>query len=195
MKRYLLFLVFAAALPFFLAAHRVLAVELPERINQIGDVYTPKVLSDSPWYILKEIRDQLKILLATDPLRKAYFRLELANKKTLELQQLCEIGKCRYANSLLPAVLKSMERLTNETAKEKERGKDVTEMVAKIEDSGLSQAAVLSRLFRISPPEQKDVILKAKEDLVRVTEAFLRETAGFERANSFLKEVATLTAP
>lgn len=193
-KPCLLAFFFLLAVSIFSSPSNVFAIELPERINQIGDVYTPKVLPDSPWYILKEIRDQLKILLATDPIRKASYRLEAANKKTLELQQLCEIGKCHFIKSLSPAVINNLSTSTKIIISEKGRGKDISEIAGKVKVDSLKQISVFHRLYKIAPPEQKDLLVKTKDDIRKETEAFILEVLGQDQLENFKKSVVEINS-
>lgn len=194
MKRFLILFVISFIFSLLLVTPHALAVELPERINQIGDVYTPKVLPDSPWYILKEIRDQLKILLATDPIRKASYRLDAADKKTLELQQLCEIGKCHFIKSLSPAVINNLSTSTKIIISEKGRGKDISEIAGKVKVDSLKQISVFHRLYKISPPEQKDLLVKTKDDIRKETEAFILEVLGQDQLENFKKSVVEISS-
>lgn len=194
MKRFLILFVISFIFSLLLVTPHALAVELPERINQIGDVYTPKVLPDSPWYILKEIRDQLKILLATDPIRKASYRLDAADKKTLELQQLCEIGKCHFIKSLSPAIVNNLSTSTKIIIAEKGRGKDVSEIAGKVKVDSLKQVSVFHRLYKISPPEQKDLLVKTKDDIRKETEAFILEVLGQDQLENFKKSVVEISS-
>lgn len=188
MKRKLLPL-FLIAFFLFASPLKVLAIELPERLNQIGDVYTPKVLPDSPWYFIKSLRDRLQILFVLDPTRKAYLELDLANKKTLELQQLCEIGKCNYTNTLTSDISSSMTKVTTLSKEESLKGKDVSELVNKIVDNSIKQQVILKRLAKISPPENKDSLIAEREGINDITKTFVREIQGSDAYDSYLKEV------
>lgn len=175
-----------------LAPGKTLAIEELDRLNQIGEVYTPTMLPDSPWYFIKTLRDQLKIAFSFEPLKKAYLNIELANKKTLELQQLCEIGKCRYSKGVCPNIVKLMDGVSSSVETEKNNGKDTSELVTKYKEDIFKQLTVLKRLGKIAPPTDKDLLLKTKSELTQLGKGFSTKLEGMDEGEKFSKQIDDL---
>jgi len=175
-----------------LSPQKAFAVEELERLNQIGEVYTPKMLPDSPWYFIKSIRDQLKVVFSFEPLKKAHLNIELANKKTLELQQLCEIGKCSYSKSVCPKIVSLMDQVSSSVEEERDNGKDTSELVSKYKTDIYKQLVVLKRLGKIAPPTDRDLLLKTKGELTQLGKGFSTKLEGQDEGKEFSKQIDDL---
>jgi hypothetical protein len=185
-------LLFLCLFLFVFSPQKAFAVEELERLNQIGEVYTPTMLPDSPWYFIKSIRDQLKIAFSFEPLKKAYLNIELANKKTLELQQLCEIGKCNFSKSISPNIVKLMETVSSSIENEKNSGKDTSELVSKYKVDIFKQLTVLKRLGKIAPPTDRDLLLKTKGELTQIGVNFSTKLEGQDEGKKFSDQINDL---
>ncbi|MDP2874037.1 MAG: DUF5667 domain-containing protein [bacterium] len=147
---------------------------------QIGDVYTPRLLPDSPWYFLKVWRDGLQLFLTSDPVKKLELKLTLANKRILEYQRVCELSPktCERFKEWPEKYAKWMREAEGDLEKVKAAGKDVTALVAKLEENLARQQAVLERVYQLVPEAAKQAILQAKENSQKGLENAMEKVAG-----------------
>lgn len=147
---------------------------------QIGEVYTPRLLPDSPWYFLKVWRDGLQLFFTSDPIKKLEFKLTLANKRILEYQRVCELNPktCERFKEWPERYAKWMREAAGDLEKVKAAGKDVTALVAKLEENLARQQAVLERVYQLVPDAAKQAILQAKENSQKGLENAMERVAG-----------------
>lgn len=96
------------------------------RVTLVDDgynrVYTPGVLPDSWKYPLKITRDKItEIFLFFDPAQQRLFKLKLAHKRILEIQEMCFEGKCQNLRFLMDEYREIMDELFGYLKKEKNR--------------------------------------------------------------------------
>lgn len=147
---------------------------------QIGEVYTPRLLPDSPWYFLKVWRDGLQLFFTFDPIKKLELKLTLANKRILEYQRVCELSPkiCERFKEWPERYAKWMREAEGDLEKVKAAGKDVTALVAKLEENLARQQAVLERVYQLVPEAAKQAILQAKENSQKGLENAMEKVAG-----------------
>jgi len=160
-----------------------------EAINEIGGVYTPRILPDSPWYIFKLIRDRIRLFLTRDQVEKALLELEQINKRVLEFQQLCDIGKCEKYQKMAGKFARRMEKLEEKAQRLKNEGRNVEELIEKLRESGLKQQAVLQRVYERAPEPAKEAILEAKEKTLRGFENAIEKLEGVQERQRIRREI------
>jgi len=69
-----------------------------------------RTLPDSPWYFIKNIRDEFWVKFSKDPLEKANILLLLADKKIEEAIKLDEKGKQNLANETVKDSIVKLEK-------------------------------------------------------------------------------------
>jgi len=104
-------IIFGLAISLFFSIAPSLSYAQEEAISEIGGVYTPRILPDSPWYIFKLIRDRFQLFFTRGEVEKAQLELEQVNKRVLEFQQLCDIGKCEKYQKMAGKFAGRMEKL------------------------------------------------------------------------------------
>jgi len=160
---------------------------------QIGEVYTPRLLPDSPWYFLKVWRDGIKLFLTRDPVKKLELKLTLANKRILEYQRVCELNAktCERFKEWPERYAKWMREAEGELEKVKAAGKDVTALVEKLQDNLARQQLVLERVYQMVPEAAKQAILQAKENSQKGLENAIEKVTGaggWEKAKEKLQQ-------
>jgi|GEM_PF-4082807 len=147
---------------------------------QIGEVYTPRLLPDSPWFFLKSLRDDLQLWFTFDPVAKVKKQLTLANKRVLELQRVCELGKCDRASNWpekyeakMRAVYLGWENLKAEVTAE-------GALEEELEDNLVRQQIVLDRVYQLLPEGSREGMLRAKENARSGWEKVLEKISGPE---------------
>ncbi|MCG2686472.1 DUF5667 domain-containing protein [Candidatus Parcubacteria bacterium] len=182
-------IVLCLAVSLFFSVVPGLSYAQEEAINEIGGVYTPRILPDSPWYIFKLIRDRFQLLLTRGEVEKAQLELEQINKRVLEFQQLCDIGKCVKYQKMADNFAGRMEKLEEKAGRLKNEGRNVEELVEKLRESGLKHQAVLQRVYERAPEPAKEAVLSAKERALRGLENAVEKLEGVQERQQVRQEV------
>lgn len=181
--------VLCLAISLFFSVVPSLSYAQEEAIDEIGGVYTPRILPDSPWYIFKLIRDRFQLFLTRGDVEKAQLELEQINKRVLEFQQLCDIGKCVKYQKMADKFAGRMAKLEEKAERLKNEGRNVEELVEKLRESGLKHQAVLQRVYERAPEPAKEAILEAKEKTLRGFENAFEKLEGVQERQQIRQEV------
>jgi len=127
----------------------------------------PGILPDSPFYTLKTIWEQVQAFLARDPSKKAELYLRFAHRRLLEVQKMCEKGKCDIAERWTQRFQERIQMTSQEMEQAQKQGQDVAALVAKLQANLARQQAVLDRVIENAPEPAKDALMKAKENSAR----------------------------
>lgn len=122
---------------------------------------TPK----STFYFLDQWSEWLTLRLTFNQVKKIERQLEYANERVAEMKALQDTGDLKkdYAEKLKNAYQKLTENVSGEEQKIKSEGKDVAELVKKMEDISSRHADVLRKVLDKVPEEAKDAIEHALE--------------------------------
>lgn len=92
----------------------------------------PGLLPDSPFYILKNVRDQLVGLLVMGPVNKAFYMLMLSDKRLWAGQILVESGKKSLGATTFVKGEEYFSLAVDQAVVAKKQGKNVSELSAKL---------------------------------------------------------------
>lgn len=122
---------------------------------------TPK----SIFYFLDQWSEWMTLKLTFDPVKKAERQLEYANERLAEMKSLQDSGELKkdYAERLKNDYQKLTEDVTGQEQKIKSEGKDVAELVKKMEDTSARQTEVLQKVLEKVPEEAKSAVEHALE--------------------------------
>lgn len=141
--------------------------QVSPRVTLIDDnhsrVYVPAVLPGSWKYPLKIWRDRFfELVLAFDPLERSHFRLSLAHKRLLEIQELYERREFNKAASLVEQYQKLMEHVFLFADRLKGEEKENEVFMTSLYLSLPQQKKVIERIKFLSPKSEKEE-LRLKE--------------------------------
>lgn len=136
----------------------------------------PGILPDSPIYFLKAFRDRVIGFLIQDPLRKAEFNLEAADKRLSASALLLDKGKKELAISTISKGENYFEFSLRKVETAKNREQDIDPILERLELSALKHQEVLQGMKE-----------KIGEDLIKT-----RIEKELERVFSFEQKIASL---
>ena len=124
----------------------------------------PGILPDNPFYKIKMLRDQVWLLLTSDPAKKAELLVLFANKRIGAGEVLIRGNKVSLGISTLIKGEKYFERAMAEVNKAKKKGVKVENVSAKLKSAPLKYEEVLTNLKESVSPEGRPAL----EDLLKL---------------------------
>lgn len=120
---------------------------------------------DSPFYFLDKLGEWFAVKLAFNPVKKAELKLKYAGERLAELKDIEEKGALNDRRA--EKIKNSYENLMDETGGDienaKQQGKDVAELVKKMEDLTARHTAVIEKVLEKVPEQAKAAIEKVLE--------------------------------
>lgn len=159
---------------------------------EVLDTYNPSLLPDSPFYFLKTWLEEIQEFITLNPTSKAELQLKLANKRLVEAQKLAEKGKTELAQKLLDKFRERIEKAAKKTEEAEDKGKNVDELVAKLQANSLRQQEVLLKVYEKVPEQARDSILQAMENSKKGLANAINNVQGIHKKEEFEKKVDDL---
>lgn len=136
---------------------------------------------DSPFYFLDKLGEWFAVKLVFNPVKKAELKLKHASERLAELKDIEEKGALN--DKRMEKIKSSYENLMDETDGDiknaKQKGKDVAELVKKMEELTARHTAVLEKVLEKVPEQAKaaieKVLEKSKRGHERAIEAIQKE--------------------
>ena len=155
------------------------ATPVPEAIKQAPPEYLyPGILPDHPLYFLKSLLYRIRELFVFGDVAKSRWFLKMADKRAAEARELANKGKEELAQKASEEAVAARDKATEHLKVAKSAGKDIEELIEKLEAVSVRQQAVLDRVLEKAPEQAKEAIERAKENSIR----------GHERAIEALRE-------
>jgi len=133
--------------------------------------YSPTTTTVSWKYPLKLIREKLQeVILIFDPIARYHYKLSLANVRLLEIQDLCQKGKCDDINMLSVKYRKQMSDILDYTDGIKIDDEKYESLITSLYLSLLQQKIVIDNIIYLSSEENAANSLKLifEDDAQRV---------------------------
>jgi len=118
----------------------------------------PLILPDSPFYILVTLSEKIRLLLTFSPEAKAKFILKTAELRLSEAYKLAEQGKDEKSLKPLEAFQEDLGGLKNELQTLSAQGKDVLDLVRKME-AGVVKEQKVEEFIRSKAPSSSTEFL------------------------------------
>ena len=155
------------------------ATPVPAAVEQAPPEYLyPGVLPDHPLYFLKALLYKIRELFVFGDVAKTKWFLKMADKRAAEAKELANKGKEKLAVKASEKAVAARDKAAEHLKVAKSAGKDVEELVEKLEAASIRQQAVLDHVLEKVPEQAQEAIRRAKERSVR----------GHERAIEVLRE-------
>lgn len=152
---------------------------VPEAIEQAPPEYLyPGILPDHPLYFLKSFIYRIRERFVFGDAAKTGWLLKMADKRAAEARGLADKGKEELAQKASEKAVAARDRATERLEVAKAAGKDVEELIEKLEAVSVRQQAVLDHVLEKVPEQAKEAIQQAKEKSKR----------GHERAIEVLRK-------
>ncbi|MEK9175951.1 MAG: DUF5667 domain-containing protein [Patescibacteria group bacterium] len=135
---------------------------LPTIINY--ELPYPGLLPGSPLYSLKAIRDRVLELFTSDPLKRSNFYLLQADKRLASAISLFVLNKDEVAETTLSKGQNYLEKSLENAQEAKKRGKNISDILAKIR---MSSAKQKEQILIISKTSKGEIQQKLLQDLKR----------------------------
>ena len=127
--------------------------ELAQKVNY--ELPYPGLLPDHPLYILRIIRDRIVDFLISDPLKKAEFNLLQADKRLNAGIYLFNKGKISMSISTISKAENYFEKAIQKIKEAKGQGRETSEIINKVINSGKKHKEVLKSLEEKAPEDFK----------------------------------------
>ena len=124
----------------------------------------PGRLPDSNMYWLKTWWENIQLFFTFSDTKKAEKQMDFANRRMLELQKLCEKGKCELAQKLASRFEEKIRKTTEKLEEANKDGKDVQSLIEKLEANQERHQEVMLKVYDQVPEEAKEAILQAMEN-------------------------------
>jgi len=150
--------------------------------------YPGRILPDSPLWSLKALRDNLWLLINTDPTKEAELKLLFADKRIGSALLLFEKGDYSQGFSSLTKAEKYLEEASVQIVGNKSSGIESTDLFTRLAGSALKHYEVTNTLLVLAPNEVKPLIINIQEYPKRVFEVSrnsLLETGSSPPENPF----------
>jgi len=167
-------------------------VEIDEDITAADlEIEEPKMLSTNIFYPLKNLFNNVKIALTTDPVKKAEMRLDLANEKLIEAkkftEELNEPEKAIKAiNAYQKEISKSVKIMENIVEKDQIKAQTLSD---KIIDNSLKQQKLIDGLEKKLDVKYSNDLHKAKEENSKYMSVVIDKMIPVENIESKITEI------
>lgn len=132
----------------------------------------PGILPGHPLYPLKMLRDQIMGRFITDPIKKAEYKLLMADKRLNSGVSLLEKGKPELAEETFSKGEKYLEEALDETEKAQKQGRDTAALTSKLSLAILKHNEVLTESLGKMPENQKQKLQNTLAITERIAERF-----------------------
>jgi hypothetical protein len=138
---------------------------IPEAIEQAPPEYLyPGILPDHPLYFLKSLLYKVKGFFVFGDAAKANWFLKMADKRAAEAKGLVDKGKEDLAVQAAEKAVDARDKASEYLQVAKAAGKDVEELVGKLEAISVRQQTSLDYVLEKVPESAQPAIEKAKEN-------------------------------
>ncbi|MBL7078122.1 hypothetical protein ISS42_00495 [Candidatus Shapirobacteria bacterium] len=137
---------------------KVVAREATDNLGQID--YAPRLLPTSPFYFLKGIKENFELILANTPEKKVAKRMEIANRRLVELKAVVE-EKPELAEKLAGRYEQQLELLGQEVEQVAEDKRE--EFAEHLSEVTLKHQSILLDVYQKVPEQGKKGIENAIE--------------------------------
>lgn len=124
----------------------------------------PGILPDHLLYPVKMLRDRIWELLVTEPVKKTELLLLMADKRLGAGRVLVEGGKANLGEQTLSKGEKYLERAVNQALAARQQGKDISDLLDKLDKSVRKHLEVLEEVLSKAPEAAKPGIQNALEN-------------------------------
>lgn len=118
---------------------------------------------DNIFYGLDRAMESLRLAVTLNSGKKAELYLKYAEERLAELEEMVEKGKTKHVEKLIKARDKLLNKTMKRIEKLEEKGKDVSELVAKVEEMHAKHITVLQGLLEKVPEQAREHIQHAIE--------------------------------
>lgn len=178
MKKLLLVLPVLLAFGLFLAGTALAQEGTPSAETEI---YTPKLLPDSPFYFLKGWKEKIELFLAQTPEAQAEKQAEFATRRVAEAKQMVKKNKLEFVEKLMEKHRKHLEKAEGKIEEAKEKGRDVERALVIVTEATSQHLSVLTEVYEKVPEQAKGAIEHAMEVSSRGQERALEAISAEKR--------------
>ncbi len=127
------------------------------------EIYTPKLLPDSPFYFLKKFKEKIELFLAQSPEAQAEKQTEFATRRVAEAKVMIKRNKHHLVVKLMEKHEKHLDQAEKKIEEAKEKGKDVERVLAIVAEATSIHQKVLAEVYEKVPEQAKEAIEHAIE--------------------------------
>lgn len=141
----------------------------PVSLNQNIDIkyelaYPGPVSPDSPFWLLKALRDRVWVIFSFDDLKKADVLLTIADKRLAQAVNLFKAGKYDLGASVLTKSEKYLEEAKASERSARGKGKDTGDFLSKFAQACLKHRQVIETEITTNAPEDAKPMIVKTED-------------------------------
>lgn len=140
-------------------------------------IVSPGLTPDNPLYFLKNWKEKIQLFFTFGAENKAKQYLHLSEVRLAEYQKMLEKGKTKVAEKVLDKYEKQLDRALQKVQEVKKKGKDVQDILEKVEQSQKRRLEVLQQNLQKVPESARQGIQNAIDNSKIKIERF-RERLG-----------------
>ncbi len=125
--------------------------------------YPGRILPDSPFWVVKAVRDRVWYSLTRNPSKKAELSLLFSDKRLAMSKMLFEKQKPELAFSTLTKGEKYLETAVSMEEEARKRGSDTTDFLTKLTMGSLKHRQVINEILTVAPEDAKPGIIKMQD--------------------------------
>lgn len=144
----------------------------------------PGILPDNPLYPLKVLRDKIYDFFLRDPLKKAEFRLLMADKRLFMAIMLADRKKIQLAQQTISKSSKYYEEAVLTLYKAQKEGREITELRSRLIKAGEKHQEIILGLMEDSPEEIKRGLQESLERIVKYREELSSKSLNMQNVTS-----------
>lgn len=135
------------------------------------EISEQKILPDSPFYFLKNIRRSIQSIFTFNPIKKAELKLKFTNERLMEIKKLSEISpeKTEILNKALENYKSEMAKTEQAVKKIKKTidNEKVNKFMNKFIDHNIKHQKLFKKLEKKVPEQAKEAIRNAQQNSLK----------------------------
>lgn len=176
MKNIKLLILLAVVVGGLLFTTAALAQEATPAAEQ--EIYTPRLLPDSPFYFLKSWKEKIELFLAQTPEAQAEKYAELATRRVAEAKVMVKKKKFQFVERLMVQHQRHLEKAQEKIEEAEKKGRDVERVLTIVTEATNQHLNVLTEVYEKASEQAKEAIEHAIEVSSQGQERALEAIAG-----------------
>ncbi len=168
MKKVLLLTLLIIIFGGFVFTTSVLAQETLPGVDQAtpsaeAEIYTPRLLPDSPFYFLKKFKERIEIFFAQAPEDQAEKYAELATRRVAETRMMVQRNKFQFIEKLMIQHQEHLEKSQEKIDEAEKKGRNIEKALETVTEATNQHLNVLAGVYERVPEQAQEAIEQAME--------------------------------
>lgn len=157
------------------------------------EIYTPRLLPDSPFYFLKRIKERIELFLAQVPEAEAEKYTEFATRRIAEAKMMIKKNKHQFVVKLMERHKEHLTKAEEKIEEAKDKGRDVERVLEIVVEATSIHQKVLAEVYEKVPEQAKEAIEHAMEVSSKGQERALEAISKEKRKGKKVEDCVCIT--